>query len=487
MTRFPLIRTAILAGLFLTAGRGFAQISLQSAVNLALKNSPKIRMAQADLDKARAARSEARDAYIPTIGVVTGYGQSTGAPLNVPVIFSISAQSLVFSFSQKDYIRATDEVVRAAELTLHNSQIEVAEDTTNTYLALDYSLERKTVLRESIAYADRLVSVTTDRIAVGVDPKVELPKSRRTGTQLRLASLQVDDEIAANRQHLSLLTGLPASFLFTDRSSVPEFTRTPATADVDMDKLPDSYGIKAAFASAKAKQYTAFGDSRYMLRPQIVLGANYSRVATSLSSYLDYYPRYGGAPGNPNSENALSFGLQFNIPLLDMAHRAKARGSAADAARAYAEADQQRGVYREGRSKLANSTRELDLRAQLAHDDREIAEDQLETLKLQLQLDGGASQGPQVNPKDQLNAQLQERQKYLDVLAAELQLRQTQVNLLRQTEGLGDWILSATGGRTMTPTVGPPTGTSAPGVPTTAPTGASPGILPNAPSVTPHP
>jgi outer membrane protein TolC len=475
----------MLASLFFIGSRASAQISLQSAVNLALKNSPKIRMAQADLDKARAARSEARDAYIPTIGTQAGYGQSTGAPLGVPVVFSISAQSLIFSFSQKDYIRSTDQSVEAAELSLHNSQVEVVEDTTNTYLALDYSLERKSVLRESISYADRLISVTADRITAGVDPKVELPKSRRTSTQLRLASLQVDDEIAANRQHLAQLTGLPAISLITDRSSVPAFTRSPATENVDIEQLQDSDGIKAAFASARAKQYVAFGDGRYLLRPQIVLVANYSRVATSLSSYLDYYPRYGGVPGAPNSENALSFGLQFNIPLLDMAHRAKARGSAADAARAYAEADQQRGVYRESRSKLLNSTRELDLRAQLARDDREIAQDQLETLSIQLQM--GSSQGPQANPKDQLNAQLQERQKYLDVLSADLQLRQTQVNLLRQTEGLGNWILNAPGTRSLTPAIPPAAGTNTPGVPGTAPGGASPSIVPQPPSIVPHP
>ncbi|SEB36970.1 TolC family protein [Terriglobus roseus] len=481
MTRFPLLRTAVLSGLFTFGGHCVAQISLQSAVNLALKNSPRIRLAQADLDKARAARSEARDAYIPTVGVVTGYGQSTGAPLNVPVVFSISAQSLVFSFSQKDYIRSADQAVQAAELILHNNQVEVVEDTTNTYLALDYALERKSVLHESIAYADRLVSVTTDRISLGVDAKVELPKSRRTGTQLRLASLQTDDDIAANRQHLAQLTGLPATALVTDRNSVPAFTRSPANEEVDMDKLPDSDGIKAAFANARAKQYVAFGDSRYLLRPQIILAANYSRVATSLSSYLDYYPRYGGAPGFPNSENALSFGLQFNFPLLDMAHRAKARGSAADAARAYAEADQQRGVYREGRSKLLNSSRELDLRAQLARDDREIAQDQLETLQIQMQQEGG-SQGAQVTPKDQLNAQLQERQKYLDVLAADLQLRQTQVNLLRQTDRLGNWLLTTPGSRTVTPTVAP-----AAGIPVPTPLGTSPGVLPQSPTVTPHP
>jgi outer membrane protein TolC len=390
----------------------------------------------------------------------------------------MNAQSLVFSFSQKDYIRSTNEAVRAAELSLHNAEVEVVEDTTNTYLALDYATERNSVLKQSLGYADKLVEVTNDRISLGVDPKVELPKSHRTATQIRLQQLQVQDDIAANRQHLSQLTGLPSTSITTDRTSVPDY-HAKATAPENPDTVPDSDGIKAAFASAQSKQYVAFGDSRYLLRPQITLAANYSRVAIGLADYGQYYPRFG-APGN--SENSMSFGLQFNIPLLDMGHRAKARGSAADAARAYADANLQRAVYREGRAKLQNSSRELDLRAQLARDDREIAEDQLETLKLQLNQQGGSNQGPQVTPKDQLNAQLQERQKYLDVLAAELQLRQTQTNLMRQTNTLGDWILSTvTSSPSVTPSIPSQSGGNTPGFPSAAPAGGVTPPVPQAP------
>jgi len=485
LSHAPILLSAVLLSAGVTAQ---AQISLQSAVNLALKNSPKVRIAQADYEKAQASRSELRDAYVPVVSTQAGYGNATGAPLNVPVVFSISAQSLVFSFSQRDYIRSATEAVRAAELILHNAQVEVVEDTTNTYLALDYGVERQKVMRESIGYADRLVAVTTDRIAVGVDAKVELPKSRRTATQIRLAALQVEDDIAANREHLARLTGLPAQSNETDRASVPEVHLGGTNSGTGMDDGPDSDGIKAAFATARSKQYVAFGDHRYLFRPQIALGANYSRVATSLSSYAAYYPRYAGTPEKPNSENALSFGLQFNIPLLDMAHRQKARGSAAEAARAFADADLQRGVFREGRAKLRNSARELDLRSQLARDDREIAVDQLETLQLQMQAEAGSLQGQQVTPKEQLNAQLQERQKFLDVLAADLQLRQTQVNLLRQTDDLGNWLLSPNpGNRTLTPSVAPGTGINPAGIPGASPSGPVPNTLPSAPSAIPRP
>ena len=456
-----------------TAQAPGAQISLQTAVSLALKNSPKIRIAQADLDKARAARGEAKDAYVPAVSTQAGYGQSTGAPLNVPVIFSISANSLVFSFAQKDYIRSAEQAVQAAEHALRNQQIEVVEDTTNTYVALDNALQRRKVLGEESGYAERLVTVSGERVIAGVDARIEVPRARRTATQIRLLALQVEDEIASDTTRLAQLTALPAGGLATDPASIPQFDSPAPAAQATAG---DGEAVAAAFATARAKQYAAFGDSRYLLRPQIGLGANYSRVDTGLSSYASYYPRYGGTPDSPNSSNSLNFGLSITVPLLDLAHRSKARQSAADAARALAEAQFQQGEFRQGRAKLQNAAAELALRAELAQDEQEIAQDQLEALQIQLQANAGALQGPQTTPKDLLNAQLQERQRYLDLLNVQLQLRQTQVNLLRQNEGLSGWVAgpgsAPAGSQVLAPSV------QTPGIPGSTPVGTPPGSSP---------
>ncbi len=278
---------------------------------------------------------------------------------------------------------------------------------------------------------------------------------------------------------------MPASAITTEPSTIPQFDAPRAPA-AQGDVVADSEGINAAFATARAKQLAAFGDRRYLLRPNISFVTNYSRVDTGLSSYASYYPDYQGRKGRPNSENSLGFGLQINVPLLDYAHRSKARSSAADAARALADAEQQRGVFREGRARLQHSALELQLRADLARDDQEIAQDQLEALRLQMQASAANLQGPQVTPKDELNARLQERQRYYDMLTAQLQLRQTEVNLLRQTDSLGVWVGGHPAAGTVTaPSIAPATNT--PAVPGAAPVGpsATPSVLPT--PAAPHP
>ena len=84
----------------------YGQISLTSAVDLALRNSERIKMAESDVDHARFALAQTKDVYIPNlIGSSSGLGYGYGFPLGPPTLFSVSSGSLVFSYSQKDYVR----------------------------------------------------------------------------------------------------------------------------------------------------------------------------------------------------------------------------------------------------------------------------------------------------------------------------------------------------------------------------------------------
>ena len=116
----------------------YAQISFSTAVTLALKSNPKVLTAQADVDKALAAVQQIRNAFIPNIVGGSGVGPpSYGYPLGQPSIFNITSQSLVFSYSQHDYLRAAQAALDATRLNLKDIRAGVAEDTAVTYLALD--------------------------------------------------------------------------------------------------------------------------------------------------------------------------------------------------------------------------------------------------------------------------------------------------------------------------------------------------------------
>jgi outer membrane protein TolC len=428
---------ALAAVLFALSASATAQISFSSAVDLALRGNPKVLAAQTDVAKARAALDAARDAYIPTLTATGGYGGSTGVPLGVPTVFGLSSNSLLFNFSQRDNLRAAEAALHAANLTLKDVRDQVAEDVVVTYLQLDNAQQRQAVMAEELAYANRLVTIVQDRLDAGDDTRIELLRARRTAKQIELQQLQLDDEASALGDHLDRLIGLPGNHLKTVADSIPALPAIQTLQDTAQQPgKGDSYGIEAAFANAHSKQELAFGEARYRFRPQLELSASYSRISNSGTDFTDYYPSFIG-----KSQNSASIGFQIQIPLLDRRHEATARQDAADAAHAYYDALDQRNLFREGRLKLQRSALELQARAELAALDRDLAQEDINTILIQLSGPGDSSK-PMLTPKDEQNARLQERSRTLDLLNTQSSLSQAQVNLMRQTGQLDSWLHS---------------------------------------------
>ncbi|HEU4636253.1 MAG TPA: TolC family protein [Edaphobacter sp.] len=424
-----LLMTAACATLVSTPAIG--QIAFTTAIDLALKNSPKVKAAQAEVDKAQAVLSETKDVYIPTFSVGSGLGYTYGFPFGAPSLFNVSVQSLLYDQSQRNYIRAAREGLEAANHNLNDVRQQIMEDTATTYLALDADLERMQAAEEESGFAANLAKIVEERLAAGQDTQIELTRAKLTGANLDLRRIQLEDDADDQRNHLSHLTGLPADGLRTDHASIPAIPAIDSTAVKDSG-LPES--IKGAYSTAQSKLQSAFGDSRKMYRPQIGLGVQYSRLA-SFNNYQDYYQ-----PGSFNNYNNLQVGLQFTLPLLDYTKRAKARESLAEARRSLREADQARDQFLEGRYKTSHAIRELQARTEVASLQRELAVNQMDVVQIQLR--ESASGAQPVTPKDAENAKIQERARYLDLLDTDLQLHQMQINLMRSTGRLEGWLKS---------------------------------------------
>jgi outer membrane protein TolC len=432
-----------------------AQISLTSAVGLAIKNSPKVKMAEADVDRAKAGLQESKDVYVPSIvAASSGAGYSYGFPLGTPTVFNVSAQSLVFSFSQRDYIRAATAGLSASNYSLQDAREQIAEDTVITYLTLERDQQQHTALAQELDYASRLANIVKERLDAGQDTAMEYTRARRTGVQIRLQMLQLEDAIVIDADHLSRLIGLPGTKIEADSASIPKLPTdlldsTQLHTSASIQSLPDSAGVEAAYANARSKREQAFGDSRYTFRPQLSFGAQYSRFSTYNNTYVLYYPHVD-SPGL--SDNAIGFAVNVSVPILDAARRARARASLAEAARAEHEADLDRDQYREGRLRIERSMEELKAHAELASLDRDLAQEQLDVVLLQLKSAPGSPGVTPTNPKDEQNARILERQRYFDMLEAEFQVRQATVHLLRQTGGLVRWLAGSAGSAALTST-----------------------------------
>lgn len=413
-----------------------AQISLSSAVDLALRNDPRVKMSEAAVQKAQASLDETRDVYVPNVMANVGYGQGFGVPTGLPTVFSLSSDSLLFNFSQRDNIRSAASGLASAKLALRDMSNQVEEDVVVTYLNLDTDERSEAAMNDEFGFARRLVSIVQDRLDAGQDNRLELLRAKLTAKQIELQKLQIEDDIAVLSDRLSHAIGLPSGQLMALTASIPELpSMQTATAN---ENTPDGYAVEAALANARGKQEFAFGVGRYRLRPALSLELNYSRIDTAQNSYTTYYPGFIG-----KSENAVSVGIELTLPIYDRKHQDQSNEAIAEATRAHYEAEDQRNQFLEGRFKLRHSAMELAAHRDLAEINRDLAQEQLNVVLAQESADSASIGAQQMTPKDEQKARIATSARTIDLLSAQFQVNQAKVNLLRQNGRLDDWLKTA--------------------------------------------
>ena len=311
-------------------------------------------------------------------------------------------------------------------------------DASTAYIELDIVEHELDAARQQETFTDRLVTIEQQRAEAGVDPLSELLQAQLTAAQLKLRRLHLETRAGSLSKQLAALTGLPAGSITPDHASIPEIPAVRANESGRTTK-----GIEAAGMFALSKQQTARGDAKYTFIPQISFAAEYLRSTTILNNATDYYfNNTTHTKGLPI--NNFSSGFSIQIPLLDWGHRAKGRESAADALRATVEAEQAQRQNEVQIAELTGSLRELDTLAEIASLKQQIASQQLQAVLAQLELGSGAGSGPgtqpQITPKAEQLARIDERQKFQDALDAGFDLSKARLSLLRALGHMEDWL-----------------------------------------------
>jgi outer membrane protein TolC len=407
-----------------------AQVSFYTAVDMALRNSTQVRMSAADVQHAEAGVMESVDAYKPSFLVGSTLGYSYGFPVGQPSVYSVSAQSLAFSFSQPDYIRSARAGLLAAQLQLKDTRQQVILTVALDYIELTTIEQQMTALDQQTGFVQKLVEIESERVGAGVDSRVELTQARLTGAQVALRRLHLVDQAEMVRARLAHLTGLSSKDLVSEPQTIPTAPDISLQAGLEGSVMDNNSGVKAAYALAQSKLFTAFGDARQYNRPTFGFGGEYNRYA-KFNNYNEYYLRF--------QHNNFNVGVQITFPLFDATRKAKAKGSSAEAAQAKAQADQVRDQAGEQMLQLQKNITELEAQEQVAELQNELAQDQLDAITTQLHLGSGIPGAPAPLPKDEQAARVGERSRFVDLLETRFQLTQARLALLRTTGRIEEW------------------------------------------------
>lgn len=421
----------IATGALLGASQAIAQISLSSTIALSLQNSTQVRMAAADVQRAQAGVSEAKDAYVPNFVLGSGVGYTYGFPVGQPSIFNVGSQSLLYSFSQPNYIRSARAALKSAQLSLKDKQDQVMLDCALAYVQLDTDVRELAALDEEKSAADRLINIELQRLNAGVASRMDYTKAQITSAQVDLKRLRVQDDAAHQRQSLQHMTGLPAASFIPETKSIPLAPDFSGNDDLADQAVSANSGIQAASANAKSKLEFSWGDARQNFRPQFGFGVEYNRYA-EFNNYQEYYRRF--------QHNNFDVGVQITIPLFDARSRAKARESAAEAKHAEIEAEQAKNETSEQVETLQHSLTELKAQQRFAQLQSQLAQEQLETIQSELKNGTGSPSAAPVTPRDEELARIQAQEKYQDALNADLSLTRAKLSLMRALGAIQNWI-----------------------------------------------
>jgi outer membrane protein TolC len=427
------MRSLLLAASLLAAAALQAQtpVSLGTVVSLAQRDSTAVRAAQADVEKARAALAQSRDVVIPALSVSTGLPvfPSVGFTGSPPTLWSATVQSLVYSVPQKHFIDSARDGLRAADANLKDAREQVALEASAAYIELDTVNQELASARAQESDTARLVEIEQQRAEAGVDPFNDLLQARLTAAQVRLKRLHLETRAAVLTKQLAVLTGLPDGSIAPDHATIPEVPQIRAG-----DPAKTLSGISAARLIASARLKAARGDEAVSYFPQLAFFAQYNRNTTLLNDINSYFAR-------PLPANNVSSGISVQIPIFDLGHRAKSRESAANALRAKVEAEQAERQNDVQIAQLTGSLRELDTLAEIAQLKQQIAAEQLKTVQMQL-ADGNGSGGatPQLSPKAEQLARIDESQKAQDALDAGFDLAKARLSLMRALGHMEDWL-----------------------------------------------
>ena len=379
------------------------------------------------------ALAQTQDAYIPNLAIASTIGYSHGFPTGQPSVGSASMQSLVFSYSQRQYLKAAKAGVEAANLSLKDAREQVALETSTTYIELDTVTRELAAASQQEAFTAQLVRIEQERNQAGVDSSMDLLQARLTAANLKLQRLHLETRAATLAKQIAVLTALPVGSILPDHASIPEIPQVSA------DQAPRSLpGTDSALSLARSKELQAKGDDLAWRRPQIGFGSTYNYDINEFNNYEQFYQPHTFTPNN------VSFGLQISVPFFDFSLRAKARATAAEALRARVEAEQAQRQNDVQIATLTGSLRELDAQAEVASLKQQIADEQLKAVLAQLEVGNGASAGPnaqpQATPKQEQLARIDERQKYLAAQDAAFDLAKARLSLLRALGHMEDWL-----------------------------------------------
>lgn len=412
------------AGLILPSfveGQAEPPIALKDAVNIALKNSREIAVAQARYDVASKTVDVNRSAFQPNLFTGSGAAYTYGFPQtpggSAPTIFNLSYIQSLFNPVQTAQVRASQERKEVQRLELEKTRNTVALQTISNYLELAKVRSSLELMRNQRLSDARMISYTEGRVREGYETPKEGMRAQlaAAGTEKRIAQLETRE--SELQQQLAAAMGLsPAQHIdvMPDQLGVSTGDRE---SDVVDRAVAASLDLRESEYERRARQHVVTGQTGSKW-PTIDVVGEYGLFAR-YNNLQDYYRQF-----QPNN---FTVGLQIKIPLISSQRSSNVALARSELASSEMDLRNKRQNIELEASREFHHLRELEAARNYARADHDLAAENAREIQLSFQ-EGRA------NVRDVELARSEETAKWLAFYDATYDYEKAQLEILN-TEG----------------------------------------------------
>jgi outer membrane protein TolC len=396
------------------------RFTLKQAVATSLQKSREISLARLQYETSRQEAGLARSQFRPNLYTGSGVAYTSGFPIlaagGAPALFNLTYNQELFNRPARGDVRAEEQKAEQQRLIIDAVRDGVIQRTVSAYLELAKVRRQLGLLRSERESAQKILDYTRERMQAGYELPIEVTRAQLTAAQVeqRLAQLEDQEETAADQ--LRLLLGLEP-----DQPIEVTAENIPAAADQTISNLVEEAlrnnpEVKEAESERAASEIRLKGERGGYL-PTIGLIGQYNLLA-KFNNYDQFFNKF--------QRNNFIAGIDVKIPIFASHTGASVAFAQANLTASQMQVENKRAQVSLDVRHKARQAREGDMGREVARLQLELAQQNLQVLQSQFQ-QGRAS------IRDLEMAQLDENEKWLAFLDADLARQQAELDLLRST------------------------------------------------------
>lgn len=265
---------------------------LDSLVDEALAGSTDLRLAQARVRQARAARTQASGAKYPSLAAAASANRSKSAAavgaLPTSTLYEAGFDATweidVFGGTRRA-VEAADADLAAADAKLNQARVSLVAEVVQNYVDLRADQRRLAIARDNLASQDETLQITAWRNQAGLASASDVEQARGNREQTRAAIPDLQVGLAAAENRLGVLLGANPGSLHARLGdtrplpAVPARIATGIPADV-LRSRPDLIAAERSLAAETAR----VGQKLAQRFPSLSLDASFGWEAYSLGA-----------------------------------------------------------------------------------------------------------------------------------------------------------------------------------------------------------